>query len=82
MGPAKYKFILRLHLWQMLVNHIAVRLDASEETSPKSLDRMADTAVILSIVIEEIGDILQLVHQSPDAFLIIICCPFPDEGGW
>ena len=66
MRPTEYELTVRGHLRQVLVNHIA------EETSQECLYGTAAAAVILLVVIEEISDILQFIHQGPYILLIIM----------
>lgn len=72
MRPTEYELTVRGHLRQVLVNHIAIRLYAPEETSQECLYGTAAAAVILLVVIEEISDILQFIHQGPYILLIIM----------
>lgn len=61
-----------MSLCQVLVNHISIRLYASQEISQKRFNRTATTAIIPVIVVEEISDILLFVHQSPNVLLIVM----------
>ena len=72
MRPTEYELTVRGHLRQVLVNHIAIRLYAPEETSQECLYGTAAAAVILLVVIKEISDILQFIHQGPYILLIIM----------
>ncbi len=54
-----------MSLCQVLVNHISIRLYASQEISQKRFNRTATTAIIPVIVVEEISDILPVCSPKP-----------------
>ena len=65
MRPAHHVLVSGIALGKFLVHHIAIRLYGTQEIPPKCLYRSLATAVILVIVIEEVGYLLRLVHKNP-----------------
>ena len=60
------------YLRQVLVDHITIGLYAPQEVTKERFNRADAAAVVFIVVIEEISDVLQPVHQSPNILLIIM----------
>lgn len=69
MRPAHQVLVSGIALGKFLVHHIAIRLYGTQEIPQKCLYRSLATAVILVIVIEEVGYLLRLVHKNPHVLL-------------
>ena len=69
MRPAHQVLVSGILLGKFLVHHIAIRLYGTQEIPQECMYRSLATAVILVIVIEEVGYLLRLVHKNPHVLL-------------
>lgn len=69
MGTTHQMLIGRIVLGEFLVYHIAIRLNGTKKITQESLNRSFTSAVILVIVIEEVSNLLRLVHKNPHILL-------------